>query len=123
MRGGYGQSLTPREFEVLEGMASGLSNADIGEKLFISENTVKTHTRQLFRKLGARERTHAVALGYQLGLLVGTGSRREADRARASAARAWLDEWRPTRAAAPDHSRFARFYDGLAERLAARPPS
>ncbi len=42
-------------------MADGKSNAEIGRELFVSEDTVKTHARRLFRKLGARDRAHAVA--------------------------------------------------------------
>lgn len=66
-------SLSPREHQVLERMACGLSNLQIAQELFMSEDTVKTHARKLFRKLGAFDRTHAVALGYEEGHLVGTG--------------------------------------------------
>ena len=55
--------LTPRELEILGLIASGLSNREIGEKLFVSENTVKTHASRLFDKLGARRRTQAVQMG------------------------------------------------------------
>ena len=55
--------LTPRELEILGLIASGLSNREIGEKLFVSENTVKTHVSRLFDKLGARRRTQAVQMG------------------------------------------------------------
>ncbi len=55
--------LTERELQVLRGMSQGRSNADIGRDLFLSEDTVKTHARRLFNKLGARDRAHAVALG------------------------------------------------------------
>ena len=54
-------ALTERELQVLRGMADGKSNAEIGRELFVSEDTVKTHARRLFRKLGARDRAHAVA--------------------------------------------------------------
>ena len=54
-------TLTERELQVLRGMADGKSNAEIGRELFVSEDTVKTHARRLFRKLGARDRAHAVA--------------------------------------------------------------
>lgn len=60
---------TVRELEVLRGMAAGLPNAEIGRQLYVSEDTVKTHARRLFRRLGANDRAHAVARGYQLGLL------------------------------------------------------
>jgi len=52
--------LSKREFEVLNGIASGLSNKEIGEKLFLSESTIKTHVSNLFVKLNAKRRTQAV---------------------------------------------------------------
>jgi DNA-binding CsgD family transcriptional regulator len=55
--------ITERELEILGLIASGLSNREIGERLFISENTVKTHSSRLFDKLGARRRTEAVRIG------------------------------------------------------------
>jgi DNA-binding CsgD family transcriptional regulator len=61
--------ITPREFEILELMAQGMSNREIAEKLFVSENTVKTHSSRVFDKLGARRRTQAVQLGKEFGLL------------------------------------------------------
>jgi DNA-binding NarL/FixJ family response regulator len=61
--------LTERELQVLRGMADGKSNAEIGRELYVSEDTVKTHARRLFRKLGARDRAHAVAAGFRLGLV------------------------------------------------------
>jgi NarL family two-component system response regulator LiaR len=62
-------ALTPRELEILEAIAAGLSNREIGEKLFVSENTVKTHSRRLFDKLGAKRRTQAVQMGKAAGLI------------------------------------------------------
>jgi DNA-binding NarL/FixJ family response regulator len=62
-------ALTERELQVLLGMADGKSNAEIGRELFVSEDTVKTHARRLFRKLGARDRAHAVAAGFRAGLV------------------------------------------------------
>jgi DNA-binding NarL/FixJ family response regulator len=62
-------ALTERELQVLRGMADGQSNAEIGRYLFVSEDTVKTHARRLFRKLGARDRAHAVAAGFRAGLV------------------------------------------------------
>lgn len=62
-------TLTERELQVLRGMAEGKSNAEIGRDLFVSEDTVKTHARRLFRKLGARDRAHAVAAGFRAGLV------------------------------------------------------
>lgn len=61
--------LTERELQVLRRMADGKSNAEIGRDIFVSEDTIKTHARRLFRKLGARDRAHAVAAGFQAGLV------------------------------------------------------
>ena len=61
--------ITPRELEVLGLMAQGMSNREIAGKLFVSENTVKTHSSRVFDKLGARRRTQAVQLGKEFGLL------------------------------------------------------
>jgi NarL family two-component system response regulator LiaR len=65
--------ITPRELEILGLVAQGLSNREIAGKLFVSENTVKTHCSRTFEKLGARRRTQAVQLGKQFGLLGETG--------------------------------------------------
>jgi DNA-binding NarL/FixJ family response regulator len=62
-------SLTERELQVLTGMSRGGSNGEIGRELFLSEDTVKTHARRLFRKLGAADRAQAVAIGYRAGLV------------------------------------------------------
>lgn len=61
--------LTEREQQVLRGMSEGLSNAQIGKELFLSEDTVKTHARRLFRKLQVCDRGHAVAEGFRRGLI------------------------------------------------------
>jgi NarL family two-component system response regulator LiaR len=61
--------ITRRELEILELIAQGLSNREIADKLFVSENTVKTHSSRVFDKLGARRRTQAVQLGKEFGLL------------------------------------------------------
>ena len=61
--------ITKRELEILELIAQGMSNREIAEKLFVSENTVKTHSSRLFDKLGARRRTQAVQLGQEMGLI------------------------------------------------------
>jgi DNA-binding CsgD family transcriptional regulator len=61
--------ITPRELEILTLVAQGLSNREIAARLFLSENTVKTHCSRAFDKLGARRRTQAVQLGKQLGIL------------------------------------------------------
>ena len=61
--------ITPRELEILEAMAAGFSNREIAERLFVSENTVKTHASRLFDKLSARRRTQAVQLAKEAGLI------------------------------------------------------
>jgi DNA-binding CsgD family transcriptional regulator len=61
--------LTPRELEILEMIAAGLSNKEIAERGHVSENTVKTHSSRVFSKLGARRRTQAVQLGKELRLI------------------------------------------------------
>ena len=61
--------ITRRELEILELIAQGMSNREIAEKLFVSENTVKTHSCRVFDKLGAKRRTQAVQLGKELHLL------------------------------------------------------
>ena len=61
--------ITRRELEVLELIAQGMSNREIAGKLYVSENTVKTHSSRVFDKLGARRRTQAVQLGRDFGLL------------------------------------------------------
>jgi NarL family two-component system response regulator LiaR len=61
--------ITRREFEILELIAQGLSNREIAGKLYVSENTVKTHSSRVFDKLGAKRRTQAVQLGKEFGLL------------------------------------------------------
>jgi NarL family two-component system response regulator LiaR len=61
--------ITRRELEVLELIARGMSNREIAGKLYVSENTVKTHSSRVFDKLGARRRTQAVQLGKEFGLL------------------------------------------------------
>ena len=61
--------ITPRELEILALIAQGLSNREIGARLFVSENTVKTHSSRLFDKLSAKRRTQAVQSGKELGLI------------------------------------------------------
>jgi DNA-binding NarL/FixJ family response regulator len=71
LNGPRGRAHTPteRELQVLRGMSQGRSNGEIGKDLFLSEDTVKTHARRLFKKLGANDRAHAVALGFRNGLV------------------------------------------------------
>jgi NarL family two-component system response regulator LiaR len=61
--------ITRRELEILELIAQGMSNREIAEKLYVSENTVKTHSSRVFDKLGAKRRTQAVQFGKEFGLL------------------------------------------------------
>jgi DNA-binding CsgD family transcriptional regulator len=61
--------ITRREFEILELIAQGMSNREIAGRLYVSENTIKTHSSRVFDKLGAKRRTQAVQLGKEFGLL------------------------------------------------------
>ena len=61
--------ITRRELEILELIARGLSNREIAEQLFVTENTVKTHSSRLFDKLSAKRRTQAVQFAKELGLI------------------------------------------------------
>ena len=61
--------LTERELQVLRGMSQGKSNGQIGRDLYLSEDTVKTHARRLFRKLEVNDRAQAVALGFRRGFV------------------------------------------------------
>lgn len=61
--------LTQREHEILALIAEGLSNREIGERLFVSENTVKTHSSRLFEKMQVSRRVQAVQKGKELGLI------------------------------------------------------
>ncbi len=64
------EELTPRETEMLEAMAEGLSNAEIAHRYFLSEATVKTHVRRILTKLHLRDRVQAVVYAYETGLVV-----------------------------------------------------
>lgn len=61
--------ITPRELEILEAIAAGLSTREIAAKLFVSENTVKTHSSRVFDKLNAKRRTQAVQIAKEAGLI------------------------------------------------------
>jgi len=63
------ESLSPREVEVLRHVAGGNRNRDIAERLFIAEETVKIHLKHIMGKLGASDRTHAVAIAARRGII------------------------------------------------------
>ena len=63
------RQLSDREVQVLTAMCEGKHNAEIGRELFVAEDTVKTHAKRLYRKLGARDRAHAVAIAFRSGLI------------------------------------------------------
>jgi DNA-binding CsgD family transcriptional regulator len=62
-------AITPREMEILEHIAGGMSTREIASALFVSENTVKTHASRLFDKLSVKRRTQAVQVAKSLGLI------------------------------------------------------
>jgi len=63
------EALTQREVEVLQQVAGGNRNRDIADKLFITEETVKVHIKHIMEKLGAADRTQAVAIGVRRGII------------------------------------------------------
>lgn len=72
--GGHGQ-LTRREYEVLQLISEGLENRAIASELFVSVETVRTHIKGILRKLSARDRAHAVAVAFRMGLLISASDR------------------------------------------------
>lgn len=66
-----GTPLSPSELEILPLMAEGLSDKEIGAEIWRAVDTVKTHNRRMFKRMGARNRAHAIALAYETGLLGG----------------------------------------------------
>lgn len=69
MRAPAEEALSPRELEILEAVARGLSNKDIGRQLYVSEATVKTHLLRVFSKLGVADRTAAVTVALERGII------------------------------------------------------
>jgi DNA-binding NarL/FixJ family response regulator len=65
----YGEPLSARELQILTAAANGLENAEIGRQVFLSAFTVKSHLQRAYRKLGARDRAHAVALALTARLI------------------------------------------------------
>ena len=61
--------ISKREYEVLTLLGTGMSNQEIADALFISQNTVKTHTSRLFEKLAVKNRTHAILKSKELGII------------------------------------------------------
>jgi LuxR family maltose regulon positive regulatory protein len=66
---GLDEPLSEREHEVLENIADGLTNKQIADKLYVSLNTIRTHTKKIFSKLGVHSRTQAIAKAKELGLI------------------------------------------------------
>ena len=79
--GSTGQPLSRREYQVLQLIADGLENQSIAKLLFVSVETVRTHVKSILRKLGARDRTHAVAVAFRTGILTAAPSANDGDTA------------------------------------------
>ncbi|EWC60376.1 two-component system response regulator [Actinokineospora spheciospongiae] len=73
------QPLSRREFQVLQLIADGLENQAIAKILYVSVETVRTHVKSILRKLSARDRTHAVAVAFKIGVLIAPPLRRSPD--------------------------------------------
>lgn len=116
-----GDLLTEREIQVLQGVADGLTSKKIGARLTITESTVKTHVRRIFRKLGARDRVHALRLGFELGYLKAVPGVADPYALRLSRIHAVLRKAQPMRNEAPLGSRYAELYDAIEAALAAQP--
>jgi DNA-binding CsgD family transcriptional regulator len=111
------RELTERQRAILPMLADGYSNPAIARALHIGEATVKTHMRELFKRLGARDRTHAVTVAHEMGLL-GEPAQFEHRIARG---RVVLAGFSATRERAPVDSRFARLYDAMQAALDSQP--
>lgn len=111
--GTLGAKLSPREHDVLRHVAHGLQNADIGKRLHLSEDTVKSHLRRITAKLGARNRAHAVALAYARGLITPPGPLGCC--AHCKAVRTSLSERRAVRQQMTALHPYALLYDRLSE--------
>jgi hypothetical protein len=94
-------------------IADGMENAEIAAALYIELDSVKSHVRGMFKRLGARSRAHAVGIAYANGLLVVPPQHEH----RTARARVALIDFRATRDRAPDDSRFAQLYDRVEQAL------
>jgi DNA-binding CsgD family transcriptional regulator len=75
----FTETLTPREQQIVELVAEGMSNAEIAGKLFVTVRTVKYHVSNVLQKLGARDRAHAVALVWRMRSALESGYRFDPD--------------------------------------------